>query len=223
MEWFSVNTVFFTILEYPMSYVEFAGTILYLLSVYLIVIKNIWTWPVGIASVILFFLIFYQIRLYSDALEQIYYLAVSIYGWWRWVTPLDKEKNIHVPVRYSPLKTLSFCAAGTIVVSLVLGTYVKKLHILFPVVFPEPAAFPYIDALTTIMSFTAMFLLSIKRVESWIYWIIVDIIGIWLYFVKEVRFISLLYVILLIMAAGGFIRWHRERIKQEKEVMAVSS
>ncbi len=54
-----------------------------------------------------------------------------------------------------------------------------------------------------------MWLMAKKKVESWIYWIIVDAIGIWLYFVKDVKFISLLYVILLIMAVNGLHSWHK--------------
>jgi nicotinamide mononucleotide transporter len=77
------------------------------------------------------------------------------------------------------------------------------------VIFPEAASFPYLDALTTIMSFSAMWLMVQKKIESWIYWIIVDVIGIWLYFVKDVKFISLLYVILLVMAVNGLRLWHK--------------
>ncbi len=92
-----------------------------------------------------------------------------------------------------------------------------RIHLLLPSIFPEAASFPYLDALTTIMSFTAMWLMAQKRVESWVYWIIVDVIGIWLYFVKDVRFISLLYVILLGMAVNGLLRWSRAlKMPEEK-------
>ncbi len=67
-----------------MSYIEFAGTVLYLWSVWLIAHRNILTWPVGIVAVALYLALFYQIRLYADALEQVYYLGASAYGWWNW-------------------------------------------------------------------------------------------------------------------------------------------
>ena len=82
------------------------------------------------------------------------------------------------------------------------------MHILFPALFPEKASFPYLDALTTIASFTAMWLLTQKRIENWYYWIAVDVIGIGLYYVKGVRFIALLYVILLAMAINRLISWN---------------
>lgn len=55
------------------------------------------------------------------------------------------------------------------------------------------------------MSLVAMWLIARKRVESWYYWIVVDIIGIALYFVKDVRPISLLYVVLLVLAIKGLV------------------
>ena len=94
----------------------------------------------------------------------------------------------------------------------------SRVHLWLPVLFPEAASFPYLDALTTIMSFTAMWLMARKRIESWHYWIVVDIIGIWLYYVKEVRFISLLYVILLIMAINGLRMWHKT-FKSSEDLM----
>jgi len=210
VEFFSVNNIAFTIIGYPMSYIEFIGTLLYLWSVWLISRKNMLTWPVGIVSVILYMILFYQIRLYSDALEQIYYLGASIYGWWWWrKTSSEEQTDTQRNFRYSSLQTLVWVAGFTLIVSLIVGVLMTQIHLILPTLFPEAASFPYIDALTTIMSFTAMWLMAQKRIESWGYWIIVDLIGIWLYYVKEVRFISLLYVILLFLAINGFVTWHK--------------
>jgi nicotinamide mononucleotide transporter len=66
-----------------------------------------------------------------------------------------------------------------------------------------------IDAITTMASFVAMWLLSRKRVESWIYWIVIDVVAIWLYYIKDVKFLSLLYVILLGIAINGWLTWRR--------------
>jgi nicotinamide mononucleotide transporter len=68
----SVDTVFLTVLGYPLSYIELVGTVLYLASVWLIAKRNVLTWPVGIVSVVLFAILFYQIQLYADTIEQAY-------------------------------------------------------------------------------------------------------------------------------------------------------
>ena len=207
---FSVNSIFFEILNYPMSYIEFIGTIFYLLSVWLIARKNILTWPLGLISVILFAILFYQIQLYSDTIEQIYYFGACIYGWIYWKKS-DEQIEASTDYRYSGYVHIISWGIITIIVTISLTIFMKNIHILFPKAFPAPASFPFLDALTTIMSFVAMFLMAQKRIESWLYWIIVDVIGTVLYFVKDVKFISLLYVALLIIAISGFFKWHKEK------------
>lgn len=205
---FSVNNIVFTVLGYPMSYVEFLGTILYLWSVWLIARRNLLTWPIGIISVLLYLILFYQIRLYSDAVEQVYYLGASAYGWWIW-NRSPKDNGQIADVSYSNSKAMILWVIVTAVVSVVLGFLMSRIHIILPMVFPEAASVPFLDALTTIMSFSAMWLMAQKKTESWVYWIIVDCIGIWLYFAKDVKFVSLLYVILLVMAFNGLRIWNK--------------
>ncbi|MEA5605887.1 nicotinamide riboside transporter PnuC [Nostoc sp. UHCC 0252] len=206
LNFLSVNNIAFNIVGYPMSYIEFFGTIFYLWSVWLISQRKILTWPVGIVSVLLYMVLFYQIRLYSDMIEQIYYLGVSVYGWWRWSTPKLDSGDI-LNVRYSPTRKIVLSASVTIAISFAIGALMSQIHLILPAIFPEQASFPYLDALTTVMSFTAMWLMTHKRIESWYYWIVVDIIGIWLYDIKGVKFIAFLYVILLLMAINGLISW----------------
>jgi len=202
----SVDTIFFTVLGYPMSYIEFVGTVLYLWSVWLIAKRNMLTWPVGIVSVLLYMALFYQIRLYSDTLEQVYYLGASIYGWWYWSRSRSEEQTL-VDVNYSSGRAMLAWLTVTAVFGIALGWIMSHVHIWAPGAFPEAASFPYLDALTTVMSLVAMWLMARKHIESWIYWIVVDVIGIGLYFAKDVRFISLLYVILLVLAIKGLIDW----------------
>jgi nicotinamide mononucleotide transporter len=204
----SVDNIAFTIIGYPMSYVELIGTVLYLWSVWLISKRRVLTWPIGIVSVILYMALFYQIRLYSDTLEQVYYLGASIYGWWMWNKSPKNDGQI-TDVGYSNRRTVFLWIVLTAIVSIVTGFFMSRIHILFPVIFPDAASFPYLDAITTIMSFSAMWLMAQKKTESWIYWIIVDVIGIGLYFVKDVKFISVLYVILLILAINGLRTWNK--------------
>lgn len=208
--WMSVETVLFTIVGYPMSFIEFAGTVSYLLSVWLIIRRNVLTWPVGLVSVVLFMALFYQIHLYADAMEQLYYLGASAYGWWCWSRSVPAERGA-VDVRFSAPRSVAMWLIGTAIGSLILGTALFRIHEWLPALFPEPASLPFLDAATTVMSFSAMALLALRRVEAWIYWIFVDIVGVGLYFAKGVKFVSLLYLVLLGMAVGGLFAWRKVR------------
>lgn len=205
LKYLDVTTVAVTIGSYPLSWIELVGTVLYFLSVWLIARKNMLTWPVGIVSVVLYGILFYQVRLYSDTIEQLYYLGVSVYGWIAWKKTRDTSPVVRSA--FSPVAAAVAWAGATLVMAFAAGLAVARLHLWLPRLFPEPASFPFLDALTTVMSFVAMFLMSRRRTESWIYWIIVDVIGIGLYWVKGVRFISVQYVVLLGMAIYGLVHW----------------
>ena len=218
IEYLSVNKIAFTVIGYPMSWIELFGTVFNLLSVWYITRKKMLTWPTGIIGGLLFMMLFYQIQLYSDALEQVYYLFVSFYGWWAWNRLRNNQtkktllthyagKKLDIPVKFSSCNAIAIYATITVAASLGLGQFMSHVHETWPRLFPEPASYPYLDALTTIMSFTAMWLMTIRRTEAWVYWIIVDIIGIGLYYTKGVKFIALLYIIFLALAISGLITW----------------
>jgi nicotinamide mononucleotide transporter len=201
----SVNTVMLNIGGYAMSWIEFAGTVLYFASTILIARKNILNWPVGIVSVILYGILFYQIGLYSDMIEQSYYLVISVWGWFNWTRRKREDKEIRS--LWTPLPRLILWLLAGAVLSTGLGFCTARFHLWFPSWFAQPASFPFVDAFTTVFSFIAMFLMTRRRNESWIYWFVIDAVGIWLYWVKGVRFISMQYVLLLGMAVYGFLFW----------------
>ena len=124
-EFLSVKTIAFTIIGYQMSYVELIGTILYLWSVWLISKRRVLTWPVGIVSVLLYMALFYQIRLYSDALEQVYYLGASVYGWWMW-NKSPKDDGQITDVTYSARRGAMVWIVVTAVVSALTGVLMSR-------------------------------------------------------------------------------------------------
>ena len=208
LHYFTVDAIFFTIFDYPMSYIEFFGTILNLASVYLVARKNIMTWPIGLVAVIIFGLLFYQIRLYGDFIEQIYYFFSSLYGWLVWSRKNESKDNILAS--WSSKSFLVYWLAATIVLSAIFSWAIANLHIWLPSFFPEATTYPALDGFTTVASFVAMILMAHKKIECWVYWIVVDVIAVWLYYVKGVYFISLLYLIFLGLASFGLLNWLKQ-------------
>lgn len=231
---FNVNTIMFTIMGYSMSYLEFFGTIANILCVYLAAKNKILTWPIGLIGIILYLFLFYQIQLYSDFFEQIYFFFASFYGWILWSNIRPKKHNPYKPHTIIKIKkndtTLSgftgvFKKRRNTVISwgslnsniiwimiTLIGTglayiFMSNIHMIMPKLFPLPADYPMMDAFTTIMSFVATILMAQRKISCWIYWIIVDVIGIWLYWSKGVKFISLEYVLFLGNAIYGLWLW----------------
>ncbi len=208
LTYFDITTIFFTIGDYQMSYLEFFGTIFNITCVRLAARNNILNWPIGILWGILYLALFYQIQLYSDLVEQIYFLATGFYGWYVW-TMLGKRNE-----QVTSIKGITSKEAGIYLVCIFIGTMLfaymtQHLSIWFPVQFPEPASYVLLDAFTTVLSFAATILMIQKKVAAWYLWILVDIIGIWLYWVKWVKFISAEYVLFLFLAINGLISWSR--------------
>lgn len=212
-----INKTFFTFLDYPMSYVEFFGTIFTIWCVWLTVKAKVLSWPIGIIGSILYLFLFYQIQLYSDLFEQVYFLITGFIGWWVWLHPNKTEEGKNKELRISRnsindnIFWIVVISAGT-----ALLTYVtSNLHVWLPEYFPEKASYPLADAFTTVMSFTAQWLLAKKKIENWVLWIIVDAIGIWLYWFKGVKFISIEYMIFFVLASKGLLDWTKEYKKYE--------
>jgi nicotinamide mononucleotide transporter len=211
LNFFSTNNIFFTFHGYQMSYLEFVGTLLNIWSVWLVTKNNILTWPVGNIAVMLFAVLFYQIQLYSDLVEQIYFLVTGFYGWWAWLYFRKKglnNKKVLLITYSSQLSNIIYViiiAVGSASMGYIMG----HIHLYMPALFPEKASFPFLDAFTTVMSFAAQILMAHKKIECWYLWIAVDIIGIGLYFAKGVIFVSLLYLIFLILATKGLLNWKK--------------
>lgn len=217
-----VDTIFFTILSYPMSYLEFFGTIFTGWSVYLAAKNKVITWPVGLAGIILYGFLFYQIHLYSDLLEQVYYFLTTFWGWYLWIKPKSDSttdrSNMELKVGSVPGRNYLTYTTIIVFLTFLLGLLMSNIHELLPTFFPVAASFAYLDSFTTVLSFVATILLAQRQIENWHLWIIVDVIGIWLYYQKGVAFLSLLYLAFLINAFYGLKKWRKVLGGYEKEI-----
>jgi len=214
LNWIDINNTFVTVLGYPLSYVEFIGTVTGFFSVWLAAKSNVLTWPIGLINVFCFFCIFYQVRLYSDMFLQVYFFVISIYGWIAWKNQ-DRKKG-------TPIKTISekqriMVAIIILLVTLSMGTFVKNIHTLIPAIFISPASYPYIDTFVAVLSVIATVLLARRKIENWILWIIVDIISVVLYAKKHVLFISIEYGIFMCLATLGLLTWLK-LLRNEKRI-----
>lgn len=214
-KFFDIDSLFFTLWGYPMSYLEFFGVVLGGLATWLVARNNVWTWPVAVLSVALFFCLFYQVQLYPDMFLQVFFFATYLGGWWRWTHPRADEQNESAALRVtrmSPHQLLVWTLTG-IGATVLLGTFASNLHTWFPMVFSRPSAFPYLDSFTTVMSIAGTFLMIEKRVECWYVWLAVDLLLTYVYFVKGIKLVAVEYFIFCFVAAYGAWRWTRDYVR----------
>ncbi len=181
-----------------MSYFEIIASILGLISVWLLTKQNMWCWPTGILMVVMYIYIFYEARLYSDMLLQVFFAVMQVYGWYYWHKGIHENKTL--VVKFLSLREIIFWAISVILFAGLLGLLMKKY---------TNADLPYIDATTAAMSVIAQWLMTKKIIENWILWIIADVIYVGMYFYKGLYATSILYFIFLGLAILGFMEWKK--------------
>ena len=181
-----------------MTWVEPVAAALGLVNIILIVRRSVWNYMFGLLMVSLYFFVFLDARLYSDALLQIFFFIVQIYGWWHWAR-VEAEAGEVLVERLSMRQRLVW-SATTILGVIGWGSLMRAY---------TDASYPIWDASVAAFSVAAQLLMSRRYVENWILWILVDLLSIGLYAAKELWLTAGLYTIFLALAVYGFVQWLR--------------
>lgn len=177
------------------TWLEAIGFVTGALCVWLTVRENIWNFPLGLVNVAAFSVVFVRAELYADAGLQGVYFVLGILGWYWWLYGGEQATalKIHRASLFELLITIAAGIAATFVLWSLLARYGGSAS--------------FWDALTTSFSLCAQWLMSRKRLESWWFWIVVDIIYVPLYIYKELYLTAVLYAVFLVMAVLGLLRW----------------
>ncbi len=184
---------------------EFIAVITGIASVWFAQKESILVYPVGIISVLIYVFIFFNVRLYADAGINLFYFAMSVYGWYHWT-----HKNGHTETREISVNTPKEQVLG-IVLTFVSFIVIYGLIWLFNRQDTEyiTSYVPFVDSFITGIFLIGMWLMALKRVENWIYWIIGDFIAIPIYFSRGLVFTCVQYIVFLVIAILGYIEWKK--------------
>jgi nicotinamide mononucleotide transporter len=184
--------------ENNMSPIEITATVFGLLCVWYTIKENIWCWPTGLIQVILYVYVFYTAKLYSDSILQIIYIPMSIYGWYYWLK--GGKNKTEAPVTLGVVWNIALWASIGTTGTILWGEFMKH---------NTDAACPHADAFIVVFSLIAQWLMSKKRLESWVLWFAVDILAIGVYWYKDLYFTAGLYAVYLALAIMGFMAWRK--------------
>lgn len=163
--------------------------------------ENIWVYPTGLVNTLLYIYLSWQADLFGEAAVNVFYTLMSIYGWYNW---LRKDQQSHYIVQIS-FSTKRVWIEQLVFFSIIYVTIFISLRYIQGAF--APGAIPWADAFASAAAFTAMWLMTRKKVESWIWWVITNIASMPLYYVKGLTFTSVYYFILLILAISGWVEW----------------
>ena len=176
---------------------ELAGMATTILGIWLTTKRLMICWPVVLISDFLYLVVFYQARLYSDALLQVFFVVFTFYGWWYWWRGVREVGEVRVI-------PLSIRAAA---VALVVGAAGSAL--LAWLMIRVGAALPRLDATLASYSLVATWWQARKHTANWWLWIAVDVVYIGEYLYKSLAATALLYAGLVLLAVLGLRDWRR--------------
>ncbi|HCY41391.1 MAG TPA: nicotinamide riboside transporter PnuC [Prolixibacteraceae bacterium] len=183
------------------NYIELLGAILGIAYIFFSIRQNILTWPVGLLTSALYVWVFFFSSLYAEMGLQIYYVFISLYGWYEWLHGSSSGKS--EPLKVSRL----IFRLGAILSIISLALFVLLWVILKNY---TDSNVPMADALATALSIVATWMLARKILEHWLIWIFVDLFSIGLFLYKELYPTVILFVVYTIMAVVGYIEWKKE-------------
>ncbi len=179
-----------------MNWIEILGFITGIIAVWLTIKENIWCWLFGIINVILYFILFFDLRLYADAWLQAFYVVSQIYGWIIWRKGSIPSEEL--TVTFCSNTILFRCIIITLAMTFLFGYYFSNY---------TAAALPWWDSSLMAASLTGTWMAANKKIENWIVWIIANFIYIQIYIVKDTYLTALLYAVFLVLAIQGFYSW----------------
>ncbi len=164
--------------------------------------ENIFVFPTGIISTVIYVYICYKFILYGDMVINIYYTLMSLYGWYIWSFKVSVDNIIISTSKAIDFLKGIFIFLSTIVIISCVYMFFDRMRYITD----------YLDIFTSAIFFTAMWLMANKKIEHWIFWIVGNMISIPLYYVKGLGFSSIQFTIFLILAIMGYKEWRKKLI-----------
>lgn len=177
------------------SVLEWVAVVFAVAYLLLAIRENILCWLAALVSTGIYFFVFLDARLYMEAILQIFYAAMALYGWYRWRSgsTADDKGAIVVLAWAEHIKLLAVIGVGTAVLG-----YVISL---------TDAALPWLDTFTTVAAIVTTYLVAIKVLENWVYWLVIDSLSIYLYLSRGLALTALLFGVYVILIFFGYARW----------------
>jgi nicotinamide mononucleotide transporter len=179
------------------SWWEWMAVISALIHVGLLSIRWILAWPIGIISSGLYAYIFFMSQLYLETGLQFFYIIMALYGWFSWSKPIDVSKKVTRIRLEKHVLIIGFSGGVCFMLAFIFDQFTRQTN-------------PYADAFVTVFSLVTTWMMARKYVDSWIYWIIIDVVAATLYIQNGLVLSALLYAIYTIIAAFGFVAWRRQ-------------
>lgn len=180
------------------SLAETTAVVFAVLYLLLAIRENIWCWFFAGVSTALYVWIFITARLYMESVLNVFYFGMAIYGWHAWSA--GGRASEQLPVSRWPLSIHLVALAVIALLVVPTGLWLSA---------NTDAAFPFIDSATTFGAIWTTFLVARKVLENWWYWLVIDIVSMWVYWSRDLQLTALLFALYVLMIPFGLVSWTR--------------
>ncbi len=180
------------------NWFEIVAAILAIAYLILAMLQDIRCWVAWIISSLMYFFVMYSANLYMEALLQIFYIFIGLYGLYQWRFKADKKDALKITT-WSVKNHLMVIGALVFLTSL--SGYVLMIY--------TAAASPFIDAFTTWGAIAASYLVAKKILENWFYWFVIDFVSVFLFISRELYPTALLFIVYLVLVVIGYSAWRK--------------
>lgn len=186
-----------------MSPLEIAGSALGFIQILLLIRRSVWNFPVAMAMVTCIGIVLAEARLYAEAGLQVFFFVVNAWGWFVWSRAKGTDEAVSVSWMRNGAR--AGWLAATAALSITLGLLLARF---------TDAALPMADSAVAGMSVAAQFLLTFRRIENWVLWIVVDVVSIALYVARDLPLLAVLYTAFLALSVLGLREWTKSARSQ---------
>ena len=176
---------------------ELTAVILALAYLVLAIRQNIWCWFCAAISTAMYVYLFARANLYMESLLNVFYFGMAIYGWTVW---RSGETDGELPVSVWPLQVHVYAVSIIIFLAAATG---------FLLAIFSDAAYPYIDSATTFAAVWATFLVARKILENWWYWLVIDVVSVFIYWTRGLETTAVLFIVYVVLIPIGLVAWTR--------------
>ena len=178
-----------------MSTFEIVAAAFGIVSVFLSTRQNIWSWPTSLVNVSMYSVIFLQQKLYGLTGIQVFFAAVSVYGWYEWLRGGVAKTELKVS-RTTPRLAAILVTAGVLGW---LGLYL--------VLRATNDSSPLLDAFFFAVSLVAQWMMARKLLECWPIWVAINCISVPFFLARQNYATAGQYAVFLVLAIIGWSHW----------------
>lgn len=169
-----------------------------LLYIILAARENLWCWPAAFIGTGTAIFLFWDASLLMESALNVYYLLMAVFGWWQWQYGSKQKNELEISTWGTSQHAITILSIAALTF---LSGYLLKGN--------TGAALPYVDSFTTWAAVITTWMVARKILENWLYWIVIDVVGVWLYAERGLFLYALLFAAYTVIAIIGYFSWRK--------------